>query len=111
MNRMHASEFEVFLAIAALAPNAYGVSVRQRVEENRGWFASIGYIYAVAERLEAQGWIVSRQRPGGPERGGRPACFWEPTDTGLAEMEQVRARVRAIIRERLELHKQRGQLD
>jgi PadR family transcriptional regulator, regulatory protein PadR len=93
-------EFEeiVLLAILNLGTNAYGVTIRQKVEEVTGRSTSIGAIYTTLERLEDKGFIKSRQGEATPERGGRAKRYFDIQGAGsqaLTDAERVRAQLRA----------------
>lgn len=66
-------EFEqiVLLAILRLDDSAYGVPIRQEIEQRAGRPVSIGALYANLDRLEAKGYITSWLSVPTPERGGR----------------------------------------
>ena len=86
----------ILLTLLRLGENAYGVTVRQTVEEVTGKSASIGAIYATLDRLEEKGYVTSRQGEATPERGGRAKRYFKIEGTGLAalrEAELVRARL------------------
>ncbi len=87
----------VLLAIARLQEDAYGVSIRKRVEEATNRPASIGAIYAALERLEDQGFISSRQGEPTAERGGRAKRYFKVEGAGIAalrEADEIRAKMR-----------------
>lgn len=77
-------EFEhvVLLALLRLVDNAYGVSVRQEIEQRTGREVSIGAIYATLDRLERKGYVTSRLGDSTPERGGRSKRFFRVTAQG-----------------------------
>jgi len=86
----------ILLTLLRLGENAYGVTVRQTVEEVTGRPASIGAIYATLDRLEEKGYVSSRQGEATPERGGRAKRYFKLEGTGLAalcEAELVRSRL------------------
>jgi PadR family transcriptional regulator, regulatory protein PadR len=88
-------EFEelLLLAILRLRDNAYGMTIRQTVEEATGRSTSIGAIYTTLERLEQKGFISSRQGEPTPERGGRAKRYFAITGTGaqaLADAQRAR---------------------
>jgi DNA-binding PadR family transcriptional regulator len=62
-NPLSLGEFEelVLLAIQQLRNNAYGMTIRQRVEDASERMISIGAIYTTLERLEIKGFVSSRQ--------------------------------------------------
>lgn len=63
--------------IRELAPNAYGVPLRQHAERALGRMVSIGELYATLERLGQDGLVRSWQGEATPERGWRLKRFWE----------------------------------
>lgn len=86
----------ILLTLLRLGDNAYGVTVRQTVEEVTGRPQSIGAIYATLERLEQKGYVSSRQGEATPERGGRAKRYFKLEGTGLTalrEAELVRSRL------------------
>lgn len=86
----------ILLTLIRLGENAYGVTVRQTVQEVTRKTASIGAIYATLDRLEEKGYVSSRRGEATPERGGRAKRYFKIEGTGLAalrEAETVRARL------------------
>lgn len=61
----------VILAVLRLGEQAYGVTIRQLIEESTERTTSIGAIYATLDRLERKGFVSSRQGETTRERGGR----------------------------------------
>ena len=64
-------EHIVLLALVRLGSHAYGMTVRQEIEERTGRNMSIGAVYATLERLEAKGYVSSFTGEPTAERGGR----------------------------------------
>ncbi len=54
-------EFEQFILLAVLRLNkqAYGVPIRQEIEDRTGRSAAIGAVYATLDRLEQKGFVSS----------------------------------------------------
>jgi PadR family transcriptional regulator PadR len=88
-----ALEQHVLLAIVALHPDAYGVSIQDHIRRRAGYAPSIGSIYAALDRLQDKGYIKSRQGEITPERGGRRKLHFVVTATGQATL---RASLQAI---------------
>jgi PadR family transcriptional regulator, regulatory protein PadR len=93
-------EFEeiVLLTVARLGQTAYGVTIRQTVEEVAERPTSIGAIYTTLERLEQKGFVSTRLGESTPERGGRAKRYFSVTGTGaqaLADADRVRALLRS----------------
>jgi PadR family transcriptional regulator PadR len=88
-----ALEQHVLMAIVALHPDAYGVSIQDRIRERTGSEPSIGSTYAALDRLEEKGFIRPRLGVSTPERGGRRKLHFTVTATG---QETLRESLRAI---------------
>jgi PadR family transcriptional regulator, regulatory protein PadR len=84
-------EFEeiVLLAILRLRDTAYGVSIRQLIEEETNRLTSIGAIYTTLERLEQKGYVRSHQGEATPERGGRAKKYFHVTGSGAVALNEA----------------------
>jgi PadR family transcriptional regulator PadR len=71
---MTLGEFEYLMltAVARLGDEAYGVAIRQEIEDATGRPCSIGALYTTLDRLEAKGFIKTWMGDPTPQRGGRP---------------------------------------
>jgi DNA-binding PadR family transcriptional regulator len=87
----------ILLATLRLGDAAYGVSVRDEIEDRTGRRLTRGAIYTALRRLEAKGFLASELGDPTPERGGRAKRFVTVTEAGLAE---VRATTRDLDRMR-----------
>jgi PadR family transcriptional regulator PadR len=85
-------EFEqvVLLAVARLEAEAYGMRVREEIENRAGRRATIGAVYATLERLVSKGLARESDEPGGAERSGLARRFYEITPAGKAALEDAR---------------------
>ena len=95
IQRNFLGEFEelVMLAIDFLEEQpagAYGVSIRERIENEGERSTSYGAIYATVERLEKKGYISSRQGEATPERGGRAKRYYKVETPGLKALNDTR---------------------
>ena len=81
-------EFEqiVLLAVARLKDDAYGMGVRSEIAERTGRAVTIGAMYATLDRLEAKGYLRSRDEA----NDGRPRRFFALTAEGVAALELSR---------------------
>lgn len=81
----HAGEFELLtlLAIAQLGDAAYGVTVRDLLEERTSRAVTLGAIYKTLGRLEAKGLAEVTVAPPTGERGGRRKKLYRLTADGL----------------------------
>jgi DNA-binding PadR family transcriptional regulator len=77
-------EFEqmVLLAILRLADNAYGMTIRQEIEDRTDRNVTIGSIYAGLERLSTKGYLRSSVSGPEPIRGGRAKRTYRLTSAG-----------------------------
>jgi len=96
--RDYLGEFEhiVILALLRLADRAYGVTVRQEIEERTGREVSIGAIYATLDRLEAKGYVKSVVGEPTPERGGRSKRFFHVTAKGISAVNRTHRAVQDL---------------
>jgi DNA-binding PadR family transcriptional regulator len=70
-------EFEqlILFSVVLLGDNAYGVAIRQSIEERTGKVISSGAIYTALGRMEDRGMVTSRV--GAPGSGpGRPRKYY-----------------------------------
>ena len=78
-------------AVAQLAPDAYGVSVRERVGEMLGGTTpSAGTIHRVLTRLERVKLVEARMGDPTPVRGGRAKRLFSLSPAGLGALEAAR---------------------
>jgi PadR family transcriptional regulator, regulatory protein PadR len=85
----------ILLAILGLQPNAYGVKLRQHVEEVTGHSISIGSIYTTLDGLEEAGYVKSKIGEATPERGGKRKWYYEVTGEGISALKETeKARIR-----------------
>jgi PadR family transcriptional regulator, regulatory protein PadR len=83
-----ALEQHLMLAVLALHPNAYGVSVQDHIKEKAGYEPSAGSIYAALDRLEQKGFVKSRQGEATAERGGKRKIHFTITAPGKHALKQ-----------------------
>jgi PadR family transcriptional regulator, regulatory protein PadR len=85
-------EFEqvVLLAVARLDADAYGMRIREEIEQRAGRQASIGAVYATLERLASKGLVREGEVPGGAERSGLARRFYRITPAGKTALENAR---------------------
>lgn len=89
--KSYLGEFEelVLLAILKLGPDAYGMKVRQLIEEVGERHTSIGAIYTTLDRLEEKGFVSSFQGEATAERGGRAKKYFKVEGTGMKALKEV----------------------
>jgi len=78
------AEFELYmmLALSRLGDEAYGVSVRQEIEQRTGRPVSIGAVYETLARLEEKGFVSFRVSEPLPIPGGRSKKYFRLTAKG-----------------------------
>ncbi len=92
VSRQFLGEFEhlIVLALLRLGDSAYGVTVRQEIENRTRRDVSIGAVYATLDRLEVKGYVRSRRGDPTPERGGRSKRMFRVTPKGMLAVNQTR---------------------
>ena len=86
-------EFEelVLLAILSQGENAYGVPIRQALEEATGRSVTIGSLYTTLSRLEEKGLVQSGVGEPTAERGGRAKRYYEVKGSARSTLRDVQA--------------------
>ena len=81
----HPGEFEllVLLAVLRLGDGAYGVTIREELEEETSRTLTLGAVYKTLGRLEGKGLLQTRVAPPTRERGGRRKKLYRITPAGL----------------------------
>jgi len=93
-------EFEqiVLLAVLRLGENAYGVPIRQEIQECTDRTPTPGALYTVLDRLEAKGMVTSRMGEATPERGGKPKRYFEVTKDGVAAVTRAQRAYQKLLK-------------
>ena len=81
---MQLGEFEYLMltAVARLGDEAYGVAIRQEIEDATGHPCSLGALYTTIDRLEGKGLVKTSMGDPTPQRGGRPKRMVRITPKG-----------------------------
>ena len=81
---MQLGEFEYLMltAVARLGDGAYGVAIRQEIEDATGRPCSLGALYTTIDRLEQKGLVKTSMGDPTPQRGGRPKRMVRITPKG-----------------------------
>jgi PadR family transcriptional regulator PadR len=82
-------EQHAMLAIMALQPSAYGISIQDHISRQAGYEPSVGSIYAALDRLEDKGFVKSKQGEMTPERGGRRKLLFSITAPGEKALKEA----------------------
>lgn len=83
----------VLLAVGALKDDAYGVTIKDIIENKTNKKPSIGALHSALYRLEEKGFIDSSEGGATSERGGRRKKYYQITATGqrmLMEANELR---------------------
>jgi PadR family transcriptional regulator PadR len=98
MGRDHLGELEqiVLLAVLRTGLNAYGVPIRQEIEERTGRSLTVGALYRTLDRLEQKGYVASWFGDPTPERGGRSKRYFKVRPAGLRALRASRDALAAM---------------
>ncbi|MCG8432576.1 MAG: PadR family transcriptional regulator [Gammaproteobacteria bacterium] len=98
MGRQFLGEFEhhVLAALVHQGSNAYGMTVRQEIEERTSRTVSIGAVYTTLARLEEKGFVSSHEGEATPERGNRAKRYFKIEAPGLRALEESRRRLEGM---------------
>jgi len=80
----------VLLALLRLGDDAYGVPIRQAIEQRTGRAVTVGALYSTLDRLEAKGLVSSTFSDPRPERGGRSRRYFRCEPAGVRALERAR---------------------
>ena len=88
-------EFEhlVMLAVLRLGDEAYGVPIRQTIEERGQRPVSFGAVYSTLRRLRKKGYVATRHGDPEPVRGGRAKKFFVLEPRGLEVLQSAQLRM------------------
>ncbi len=81
----------ILLAVWKLQANAYGVTIRQYIEEKTGRKWLFGAIYSPLGRLVDNGYVESYESDPLPERGGRRKILYRLTEYGKKALLEIYA--------------------
>jgi PadR family transcriptional regulator, regulatory protein PadR len=86
------SDFEqqVLLAVWRLGEGAYGVSVRDELEDRAGRDVAHGAVYVTLVRLERKGFLRSSLSDPTPVRGGKAKRCFAITPAGIVGLREAR---------------------
>lgn len=92
MKKYHLGEFEevVILTIAILYKEAYGVSIKNEIEERLARNVSMGALHTALVRLEDKGYVKSFNGDTSEDRMGRPRRYYQITALGKKAMEYTK---------------------
>lgn len=93
MKKYQLGEFEevVLLTVGVLYDQAYGVSIKEEIEERLKRSVSVGALQTALKRLEDKGYLSSREGEATEERAGRPKKYFQITALGKRAVEYTKS--------------------
>jgi DNA-binding PadR family transcriptional regulator len=93
MKKIQLGEFEevVLLTVGVLHGNAYGVTIKDEMEQRLDREVSIGALQITLRRLETKGFLKSKTGESNESRRGRPKLFFEITAYGKKALDYTKA--------------------
>jgi PadR family transcriptional regulator, regulatory protein PadR len=88
----------LLMAVMALAPNAYGITVMEHIERRAGYKPSVGAVYAALDKLEEKGFVSSRKGEPSKRPGGRRKLFFTITAPGERALNESLRATKALAR-------------
>ena len=91
MERTRLGEFEevVLLTVAVLYNEAYGVAIKEEIEERLARSVSVGALQSALRRMETKGFLNSRLGEATRVRGGKRKRYFTVTPYGKQALTQV----------------------
>lgn len=92
MKKIQLGEFEevVLLTVGVLHGNAYGVVIKDEIEQRLDREVTIGALQVTLRRLESKGFLKSKKGESSDSRRGRPKLFFEITAYGKKALEYTK---------------------
>ena len=92
MKRIQLGEFEevVLLTVGVLHGNAYGVTIKDEIEQRLGRGVTVGALQITLRRLESKGYLKSKLGESTESRRGRPKLLFEITAYGKKALEYTK---------------------
>jgi len=90
--RDYLGEFEmvVMLTLLHLEDRAYGMTIRQEIEQRTGRAVSIGAVYTTLRRLQNKGYVSAELGAPSPSRGGRAKKYFALEPEGNEALQRSR---------------------
>ena len=86
----------ILMALVRLGPEAYGLTVRQEIEQRTGRTISAGALYTALDRMEKRGLVTSRLGDPTPQRGGKRKRLYSLEPAGERALARVYDSLRAM---------------
>lgn len=100
MKELTISEEIILTAIWRLKDNAYGVTIRKKVEEVTRRDIIYGTLYNILAQLVRKGYVKKSRGTPTSERGGRSKIYYQLTSAGIKALQEARE-LQKLIWERL----------
>lgn len=81
----------VLLVVANLFDNAYGILIKQEIEDKCNRTITISTVHNVLQRLSEKDYLESRYSDPTPERGGKRKLLFRVTKAGQAALKTSRS--------------------
>lgn len=88
----------ILLALLRLGDDAFGVSVQREIQERGGRRVSLGAVYTGLIRLEAKGYVTSRESEPTTQRGGRRKKLYQVRPMGQRALSSALSALREMSR-------------
>lgn len=97
---LYLGEFEllVLLAVLRLDADAYGVTIKDALDEETSREVTLGAIYKTLGRLEDKGFVSTRLGEPTPQRGGKRKKLYKLEPLGHRALKQSMADLRRLAR-------------
>ncbi len=105
MKELTLLEQMIMAAIVALKNDAYGVSIRKRVEKLTGKRLMYGTLYNALDQLLRKGYVTKTKGTTSSARGGRPRIYYELNAKGMNALRDSYSLHRAIWESIPEFHR------
>jgi DNA-binding PadR family transcriptional regulator len=91
-------EFEqlILFSVLQLGDEAYGVAMRETIEERTGKVVSAGAIYTALGRLEDRGLVASRTESSDKGTPGRPRKYYTLRPEGARALKEAYATIQSM---------------
>ncbi len=89
MKKYQLGEFEeiVLLTVGVLYDAAYGVAIKEEIQEKLNRKVSVGAMQSALRRMEEKGFLTSREGESNENRGGKPKRYFRITAFGKQALE------------------------
>jgi len=89
MNNLTKNEEIILLSILRIEDSAYGVSIKNKIEELTGNDWNYGLLYATLDQLVKKGLLIKKEGKPLPERGGRRKIYYTISKGGRRALEEA----------------------